>query len=287
MATGHRRSWLSVPGSRTELIAKAAGAGADGIIVDLEDSVAPNEKDAARAGLIAAIATVPDAEISVRVNAPGSPWSHLDLIECARLGGPSTVMIPKVECAGDIEFVDRLLTGAEAAAGRREPTAIAAIIESATGLVSVREIARSSKRLNALVIGYADMAASIGRDAATAPEQWLFVQETVLSAARSAGLAAIDGPYLGVEVDADFTASVEHASRLGFDSKWVIHPRQAQFATAAFTPGIADADYARAVLDTLRQSHGDGIGAVTLNGKMIDEAVAVWARRILARTGGD
>ncbi|NNH70466.1 CoA ester lyase [Nocardia uniformis] len=281
------RCWLSVPASRPALLAKAVSTEVDGIIVDLEDAVAPTEKAAARAGLATTLAEsglkADTTRLTVRINAPRSRWCHLDVGACVSAATPMDIMVPKVESAGDIAFIDRLLDGIELESGRVEPIGVQALIESATGLANIREIATASPRLRALVIGYADLGASLGRSARISHDRWLYAQETVLVAARTAGLAAIDGPYLGVEVDTEFRARVERAAELGFDGKWVIHPRQVASATAAFTPAPEAVASARAVLKALRDSHERGLGAVTVDGAMIDEAVAVSARRTLAR----
>lgn len=274
-----------MPASRPSLIAKALEAGSDGVIIDLEDAVAPAEKATARDGLAAScpvkLRGLP-AAVSVRVNAPRTPWCHLDVLACVDLG-VATVMLPKVESPADIEFIDRLLAGAEAAAGLREPIVVQALIETASGVANAREIARAAPRLGALVLGYADLAASLGRTAASS-ESWHYAQDSVLVAARSAGLAAIDGPHLGVAVDDEFLASVDWAVGLGFDGKWVIHPRHVPAVQDAFKPGVEEVDKARRILAALAESHRQGIGAATLDGAMIDEAVAVWARRVQSRT---
>src|SRR5918912_1143601 len=197
-----RRSCLSVPGSSEKMLAKAPGLGADELVLDLEDAVAVDGKDAARALVVEALASEAFAgrRVAVRVNAPGTPWCHADLVALAGAPAPPlSVVLPKVESAGDLAFADRLLDGAERAAGTARPIRVQALIETAAGLARVTEIAGASARLDALILGYADLAASLGRSPAGARDLdgWRAAQDAVLVAARAFGLQAIDGPHLG------------------------------------------------------------------------------------------
>ncbi|MDI2030235.1 CoA ester lyase [Saccharopolyspora sp. TS4A08] len=283
-----RRCCLSVPGTDPGMIDKAVRAGADEVVVDLEDSVPPQGKEAARKRVMEwlAAADAPGVSLAVRVNPPGSPWCHADLESCAHVRGVSfSVVLPKVETVGDLAFADRLLSGAEAAAGRAEPLALQALVETAAGLSRATEIAAGSVRLRAMILGYADLAASLGRGAESVPGAWLPSQHAVLTAARAAGIAALDGPHLGVGTGDDFSSEVKCVAGLGFDGKWVIHPRQVSPVIAAFTPDADEVRNARQVLDALATAHRDASGAVELDGRMIDEAVAVAARRTLAKAG--
>lgn len=286
--TSRGRCVLSVPGVDRRLIDKAAASGADEIVVDLEDSVGPDAKALAR-DVVAGWLADPGAKapaVAVRVNAPRSPWCHRDIEACvAATSIAVSIVVPKVEDAGDLAFVDRLLDGLEAAAGSAEPAGVQALIESPRSLVNLDEIVTASTRLRAIVLGYADLAASLGSTAAAASDMWLPVQQRVLVAARAAGIAAIDGPFLGVDIGAEFAAAVERAAVLGFDGKWVIHPRQVGAVLGAFTPTHQQVEYARRVLAALDDGHRRGVGAVTVDGQMIDEAVAVSARRVLLKAG--
>ena len=273
------------------MLAKAPGLAADELVIDLEDAVAASMKESARASVVAALASEAwaGATVSVRVNAPRTPWCHLDIVALAAVPQQSAgIVVPKVESAGDLAFVERLLDGAEAAAGRASPLRVQALIETAAGLARVEEIAGASSRLEALILGYADLAVSLGRTGAGADDLdcWRPAQEMVLLAARAHGLQAIDGPYLGVAVDAAFTAAVARASELGFDGKWAIHPSQLSALTDAFTPTNEEVQGARDVIAALAQAEREGgAGAVALDGQMLDEAVRAAARRTLARAG--
>ncbi|NEW72946.1 HpcH/HpaI aldolase/citrate lyase family protein [Streptomyces rhizosphaericus] len=276
-----RRSCLSVPADDPRKVAKAASLAVDEIVLDLEDAVAAERKADAQQALGTAFAgTVWRAlSVAVRVNAPRTPWAHLDLMACARIDVPlTTVVVPKVETAGDVAFVDRLLDGAEREAGRSEPIGIQALVETAEGLERLPEIAAASPRLRTLILGYADLAASLGRRSADT-DTWLPAQEALLWAARRHGLQALDGPYLGLTADERFEAAVRRARDLGFDGKWAIHPCQVPTVTAAFSPSAEEVAWARQIIDALGRRKA---GAVAVDGQMVDEAVVVRARRVLA-----
>jgi citrate lyase subunit beta/citryl-CoA lyase len=286
-----RRSCLSVPASSERKLEKAPGMGADEIVVDLEDAVAPQAKDEARAAAVAALASPAwdGVAVSIRVNAPRSAWCHLDVIALAGVADrPASIVVPKVESAGDLAFVERLLDGAEAAAGRTRPLRVQALIETAAGLMNVADIASASARLDALILGYADLVASLGRSRAAQADldSWRPAQDVVLVAARAHGLQAIDGPHLAVAVDEAFTAAATRARDLGFDGKWAIHPAQVAALNELFTPSAEEVQHAREVVQALERSERDsGQGAVALDGEMVDEAVRAAALRVLARAG--
>lgn len=288
-----RRACLVVPGSAPAKLAKAAGLVVDEVILDLEDAVVPAAKEAARASVVEALTSLDwaAASVSVRVNAPRSPWCHADLVAVAAAPGRArSIVLPKVESAGDLAFAERLLEGIEAAAERdsRRALRVQALIETAVGVARVQEIAAASPRLEALIVGYADLAVSLGRTRAGAARlgSWEPIREQVLLAARANGLQAIDGPHLGLQPDAAFDAAVRHARDQGFDGKWAIHPAQVMPLLARFTPDDDEVARARVVIDALATAVRDGgQGAVALDGQMLDEPVRLAALRVLARAG--
>ena len=284
-----RRACLVTPAAPAAKLAKGATLAADELVLDLEDAVPPDIKDDARAAVVAALAGEWAApSVAVRVNAIGSPWCHLDLVALAASDRAAlTAVVPKVEHPDDLAFADRLLDGAEAAAGRATPVRLLALVETAAGLAAIDEIARGSARLDGLVLGYADLAASLGRPSGGGPQDWRFAQDALLVAARAAGIQAIDGPHLGIRDDDAFRAAVAHARALGFDGKWAIHPAQLDALERAFTPTEDELAEARATLAALDAAAAAGAGAVALGGQMLDEALAVSARRVLARAGED
>lgn len=292
-APPRRRCSLVVPGSAAQKLAKAAAYGADEVVVDLEDAVVPDAKAQARVAVVQALRELDwgAATVSVRVNAPGTPWCHADLIALAD-AGPAlrSVVVPKVECAGDLAFVERLLDGVEAAAGAGDrPLAVQALVETAAGVARVQEIAAAAPRLEALVVGYADLAVSLGRRAGGAADVrlWDPLREAVLLAARAHGLQAIDGPHLGTAVDDELRAAASRARDAGFDGKWAIHPGQIATLQELFTPCEAELAHARAVIAALAaaaRTHGQG--AVALEGRLLDEPMRLAALRVLAAAEG-
>ncbi|MDX6728771.1 MAG: citrate lyase subunit beta / citryl-CoA lyase [Baekduia sp.] len=284
-----RRTCLSVPGSSEKMLTTAPALDADELVLDLEDAVALAAKADARDRVTRALAGDAYARLNtaVRVNAPGTPWCHADVIALAAAPRPPiSIVLPKVESAGDLAFVDRLLDGAESAVGQSTPLRVQALIETAAGLARINEIAAASPRLDALILGYADLAASLGRSEAGARDLdgWRPAQEAVLTAAHAHGLQAIDGPYLGVSVDDAFVAAATRTRNAGFDGKWAIHPSQIAELNELFTPSPAELDNARAIIAALDAAERrDGRGAIALNGEMLDEALRVAALRTLAR----
>jgi citrate lyase subunit beta/citryl-CoA lyase len=278
-----RRSSLSVPGSSERMLAKTAALEMDEIVVDLEDSVAPDAKEQARelvGGFLATEQTFAVA-VAVRINPLSGQWGERDVIDLVEQVGPriGSLVIPKVESAEDVLAVDRLLGSVgEPASG----VGLQALVETAGGLLRAGEIAAASPRLEALILGYLDLAASLGRaPGPVPPERWSHAQETLLVAARAAGIQAIDGPYIEVRDDAGLRLRAEHARALGFDGKWAVHPRQLGIINAAFTPVDEELARARAILDAL--AGAGGRGAVELDGEMIDEASRKLALQVVAR----
>jgi citrate lyase subunit beta/citryl-CoA lyase len=266
------------------MLAKAQGLPADEIVVDLEDSVAPRAKEEARATAVAALrdGSWEGRSVAVRVNAPLSAWGEHDVTEVVRGAGEALtgLVVPKVESAEELRLVERLVDEQE------RPVGLQALIETAAGLTNLAEIARASPRLEALIIGYADLAASLGRPlAADYPgDRWHWVRETVLVAARSAGLQAIDGPHLDVGDLEALGVEARRARALGFDGKWALHPTQIEPLNEVFSPGQEEVDRAAAILRALAVAEGEaGRGAVMHEGEMIDEASRKRALQVIAR----
>ena len=272
-----RRSVLSVPADDARKIGKALAAGADEVVVDLEDAVAVADKDHARV-LLANFAWPEERpSLAVRVNGVGTPWFEADVRAAAQAGADS-IVLPKAETRADVARVESLLAGSD-----RE-IVVQALIETAAGLAGLADVVRAPERLSCLIVGYADLAASRGRGR-VAPGRWVVAQELVLLHARAAGLLAVDGPYLGVTDDEVFRDAVQEVANAGFDAKWVIHPRQVATINAAFGPTDAAVAHARRVLEALADAASVGRGAVQLDGQLLDEAMAVHARRVLAKAG--
>jgi len=272
------------------MIEKAQTLHADEVVIDLEDSVPAGAKDDARATVVAAVreGSWGDRIVTVRVNGPDSPHCYRDVIELTRDAGEnlSGLVIPKAERAGDIEFVARLAGMVEKETGRTSPVLLQALIETAKGLSNVREIAHAGPRLEALIVGYADLAASLGRPMSAdgyPGDRWHHVADSILVAARDAGLQAIDGPYLDIADQEGFLASADRAWSLGYDGKWALHPSQIEPLNDRFTPTREEFDNATAVLAALEDEEGAGRGAALHEGAMIDEASRKHALRTVAR----
>ncbi|MDQ3408797.1 MAG: CoA ester lyase [Actinomycetota bacterium] len=286
-----RRSCLSVPGSSEKMLVKARTLAADEVVIDLEDSVAPPVKAQARAAVTAAVAQEDWGEraVAVRINGPATPWCHRDVIDVVAGSGEglTSLVVPKVESPGEIEFVDRLAGMVEQEVGRAAPVGLQALIETATGLRHIHAIAHASARLETLIVGYADLSASLGlsTEAAYPGDRWHHVLSTVLIAARDAGLQAIDGPYLAIKDLDGFRATAQRAHALGYDGKWALHPTQIDVLNELFAPSPEELEQARGVLDALEAAEsGEGSrGAVMHDGAMIDEASRKLATQVVAR----
>ena len=268
------RSWLFTPATRPDRFAKAAEAGADVAILDLEDAVAPKDKDSARANAFEyLLAKTPAAgRRALRINGLDTKAGIADvqgLLE--REVAPDYLILPKTESAGHLQILDRLLTVAKVS------TKLVGIVESARGLSAIESIARATPRLAGLMLGAADMAADLGAD--TAWEPLSFARGRLIAACAFAGVTAIDAPFFDVH-DADgLSLETARAVALGFRSKAAIHPGQVPALNAALTPDKGAVEKARAVL----AANVAGVGLV--DGQMIDEAVARKARRTLGAAG--
>lgn len=269
------------------MLVKARDIDADEVVIDLEDAVVPERKAEALHQVVATLGEQSFAARSlfVRVNAIGSRFVHTELIALAQTDQLDGVVIPKVESAGDLAFVDRLLDSAEQATGRSAPLKTHALIETAHGVTNLNEIVAESDRLEAVILGYADLSVSLGRSPRGMADldRWLAVQDTILIVARAAELLAIDGPYLNINDSDGLSRAANRAADLGFDGKWAIHPSQIDPIAAAFMPSAEEIEHAKRVLGALRKAADNGGGAVALDGEMLDEPVRLAALRTLQR----
>lgn len=273
------------------MLVKARALAADEVVIDLEDSVAPPVKAQARAAVTAAVAQGDwgESAVAVRVNGPATRWCHRDVIDVVAGAGDGlgSLVVPKVESPAELEFVDRLAGMVEQEVGRAEPVGLQALIETATGLRHIHAIAQASPRLEALIVGYADLSASLGLppEEADTGDRWHHVLATVLVAARDAGLQAVDGPYLAIKDLDGFRAASRRAHALGYDGKWALHPTQIEVLNHLFAPSPEELEQARGVLEALAaaESGEGGRGAVMHEGAMIDEASRKLAAQVVAR----
>ncbi len=292
------RSLLFVPASRWLMIEKAAASKADAVCLDLEDSVGINEKAVARANATRAFRELDFAHRTrlLRINGLETPFAYRDLIEVAEASGDSIdlVMLPKVGSSADVLFVDRLLTQIEQNCRLARPIGIEAQIETASGFLSVREIAQASPRLEALAFGAGDYAASMQMPSSGIGEfdkndqlypghRFHAVMHTVVAAARANGLRCLDGPFGAYKDVAGFERSCRIARAMGFDGKQCIHPAQLATANSIFTPSAEEAALAEQIVTAYEQGIREGRGAVAFEGKMIDAANLRIAEAVLSK----
>jgi citrate lyase subunit beta/citryl-CoA lyase len=282
-----RRSNLAVPGSSPKMLGKAQGLPADQVFLDLEDSVAPLAKEEARANVVAALN---DGDWggkvrTVRVNDLTTKWTYRDVITVVEGAGQNLdcIMLPKVQTAEQVVWLDLLLTQIEQVMGFENRIGIEAQIENAKGLVNVDAIAGASDRVETIIFGPADFMASINMKSLVvgAPhpdyngDPYHYILMRILMAARTYGLQAIDGPYLQIKDVEGFTAVAKRSAALGFDGKWVLHPGQLDAANEVYSPGQEQYDHAELILDAydfFTSEAGGKRGAVMLGDEMIDEA---------------
>ena len=295
-----RRACLSVPGSSQKMLGKAPGIGADMVFLDLEDAVAPLEKESARDNIVQAINEQDwgDTVLCVRVNAWDTEWTYRDVIEVVENASErlDEIMLPKVQTAAEVQALDMLLTQIELVTGRQSTVGIEAQIETARGLINVEEICAASPRLETIIFGPADFAASTEMPVLTGGVQipeypgdhFHYVFSKILMAGRANGLQVIDGPYLKIrELDALRDYSMR-ARILGFDGKWALHPDQVAVINEVFTPTQEQFDHAGDILDayekaTTEGGAGERKGAVMFGDEMIDEASRKMATKFVAR----
>jgi malyl-CoA/(S)-citramalyl-CoA lyase len=306
------RSELAVPGTNVRAMEKAPTLGADVVFLDLEDAVAPNDKEQARANVIDALSAQDwtGTAVSVRINGLDTHWCYRDVVDVIEARGDvlDTLLVPKVGAPSDVEFVATLLDQIEQRngwpAGR---IGIHILIETAKGMANVEAISRARPdRLEAIVFGVADYAASVQArttnigganpdyavltdpDHAGAREihwgdQWHFGISRMVAACRAEGLRPIDGPF-GDYNDADgYRAAARRAAALGCEGKWAIHPSQVALANEVFTPAEAEVDRAERILQAMEEAAKEGKGAVSLEGRLIDAASIRMAQNLMTK----
>ena len=297
-----RRSCLAVPGSSERFIEKARGLACDEFFLDLEDAVAPAAKAAARGNVIEALnAGGWDGKLrAVRVNDATTPWAYRDVIDVVEGAAANldAIVLPKVTGPGHVTWLDLLLTQLESALGQPAGRiGIEAQIEDAAGLAAVDAIAAASLRLEALVFGPADFMASMGMRSLTVGAQpegydgdaFHYPLMRILTAARSRGLMAIDGPHAKIADTVGLGRSAASTAALGYDGKWVVHPGQIDTVNEAFTPAAAEYERAELILEAYEYFTGtQQRGAAMLDGEMIDEATRklAFAAAVKGRAAG-
>jgi len=303
------RSELAVPGSNPAMFEKAARSAADIIFLDLEDAVAPDDKEAARRNIIAGLNEIDwgTKTMMIRINGLDTHYMYRDVVDiveaCPRL---DMILIPKVGVAQDVYAVDMLVTQIEAAKRRSKRIGFEVLIETALGMANVEAIAQASRRLEAMSFGVADYAAStrarttviggVNRDSGVLSDKdesgkrqyfwtdpWHAAQTRMMVACRAYGLRPIDGPFGDFGDSEGFVAAANRAAVLGYEGKWAIHPSQISLANQVFTPSEAEVSKARRIMEAMAQAAREGKGAVSLDGRLIDIASIRMAEALLAK----
>jgi malyl-CoA/(S)-citramalyl-CoA lyase len=287
------RCQLFGPASNTKLPPKMATSAADVINLDLEDSVAPSDKDMARKLAVEAIGDIDwgNKTLSVRINGLDTPYWYRDVVDLLENASErlDQIMIPKVGCAADLYAVDALVTSIEAAKGRKKRIAFEVIIESAAGIAHVEEIAAASPRLEAMSLGAADFAASMGMQttgiggtqanyymlhegAKYWSDPWHWAQTAIVAACRTHGVLPVDGPFGDFSDDDGYRAQALRSATLGMVGKWAIHPKQVALANEVFTPSEEAVTEAREILAAMETAKANGEGATVYKGRLVDIA---------------
>jgi malyl-CoA/(S)-citramalyl-CoA lyase len=293
------------------MLEKAPTLGADIVMLDLEDAVAPDDKPQARANVAAALRDQDwsGVSVSVRINGLDTHWCYRDIVDVVEQAGKwiDTILIPKVSGPGDVHLVATLLDQIERAMGLARPIGISVLIETAIGMVRIDEIAQSCpERMEAMVFGVADYAASLGSHTTSIGgvdpgysvltdaddegarrrhwnDQWHYALSRIAVVSRAFGLRPIDGPY-GDFTDPDgYLAAARRAAVLGYEGKWAIHPSQIPLANEVFTPDANAVDRTHRIIEAMRQAAAEGKGAVSLDGRLIDAASIRMAENLLAK----
>ena len=283
-----RRSQLSVPGSNDKMLQKAAASAADHVFCDLEDAVAPNAKVEARSKTCWALNNLDWGKKTrcVRINDVTTEWCHGDLIEVIEKAGNSvdTIMLTKPYTAADVIFVDRMLTQLEKKLRLQRRIGIEVLIEEVQALQNVEAISTCSDRVECLVFGMGDYSASQGIDIFGAQypgDIFHYARFRITMAARAAGIDAVDGPFGDFKDDAGYRAEAQRARSLGMVGKWAIHPAQIAPALEVFSPTADAVANARRVEKAMREAMARGLGAVEIDGMMMDVAVLRLLRNVL------
>jgi citrate lyase subunit beta / citryl-CoA lyase len=273
-----RRSFLYIPGSNPRALEKARALAADGLIIDLEDAVAPDAKESARAIVTAALVkgSYPARELVLRVNAIDTPWGHADLAAAATMP-IDAVLVPKVESSERVALAISLLDALRAP----ERLAIWCMLETPRAILYAREIASASPRLAALVLGTSDLTKELQALATRDRLPLITALSLAVLAARAQGLAILDGVHLDLEDDEGLVASCRQGRELGFDGKTLIHPKQIAAANAAFAPTQDEIEWSRRIIAAHAEAVSAGKGVALVDGRLIENLHVENARRLL------
>ncbi|GMQ79575.1 MAG: citrate (pro-3S)-lyase subunit beta [Anaerolineae bacterium] len=285
MPKSPRRSLLFTPGDSIRKMRKAAQVGTDMVILDLEDAVAPGQKEEARLNVVDALDEIAfgRTELLVRVNAPDSDFIAADLEAIARTTIDG-IVVPKVETAEQVQTIDKFLTAGELAGGQASGgIRLFALIETALGIMNIKEIGQSSRRLEGLMFGAEDLAVDIR--ATRSKEGWevFYGRSAIVTAAAAYGLEAIDMVYLDLPDLSGLEKEALFARQMGYTGKMAIHPRQVEVINRVFSPTKEEIAVAERLLQSYQTHTAAGTGVFTLNGRMVDKPVVRAAENLLDR----
>ena len=280
-----RRSQLAVPGVSEKMLTKAAASAPDHVFCDLEDAVAPSAKAGARDTIADALNNLDWGKTvrCVRVNDVGTQWCFEDIITIVEKAGKNldTIMLPKPLNAGDVQFADKLLSQLEMKLGLEHKIGLEVLIEEVEAMQNVVEIANSCARLECMIFGMGDYAASqglvvknIGNTDGYPGDIFHYPRYHMTIAARAAGLDAVDGPFVDFQNDEAYRVECQRVLMLGMVGKWAIHPSQIDPALEIFSPTQSDVDFAREVIAVYEKAAAEGLGSVGHKGVMVDAASA-------------
>ena len=275
------RNFLFVPGNSPKMLSSANFLGSDAVVIDLEDAVAPGEKDAARLLVRNAILTFRyRVTFGVRINSLDTLYWEKDLQAILPLN-PDFIMLPKTADDTSIFRLETAMATIEADHGVSQPVPVIALLETAEGIENAYRIAKASKRVQALFLGAEDLTANLCAIRTKEGSEILYSRSRLVNAARAAGIDAYDTPFTGVEDLAGLEKDARFARQLGFTGKAAINPQHIEGINLAFTPTEAEIQYAREVLSIIEKAEKEGLGAVALHGKMIDAPIVARAKQIL------
>lgn len=273
---------MFVPGNNPGMMADAHIYGPDSIMLDLEDSVTMAEKDTARLLVYNALKSVDygTTEMVVRINPLNTPYGKKD-IEAVVKAGVDVIRMPKTETAEEVKEVEREIERVEAELGCVGRTQIMAAIESTLGVVNAYAIATASPRMMGIALGAEDYCANLKAQRTPGGDELRLARETIVVAARAAGIDALDTVYSNLNDMETFRAEVEYIKTLGFDGKSIINPRQIEVVNEVFAPKEKEIAKARAIVAAIREAEAKGSGVISLNGKMVDRPVVIRAQRTI------
>ncbi len=278
-----RRSMLFMPGNNAGMLLNAEFLGADSIILDLEDAVSTAEKDAARILVRNAISTLEysKSEVIVRINPLDSPFFEEDIKEIVPTK-PSMLMLPKVSCKEDVLVYDEMVTKAEKKCGMEKGSIkFIPLIETALGIENAYNIASSHERVTAVLLGAEDLSADLGCKRTKEGDEIAYSRGRIVCAAKAAKIACYDTPFTDVNDDEGLKKDAMKAKSLGFTGKAAISPRHITAINAVFSPTMAEIEYASEVLRTIAKAKAEGLGVVSLKGKMIDAPIVARAQQVI------